>query len=59
MYVELPREFELAREGDFVLKLQKPLHSLKQSPLAWYEKLKGGLDAQGFKSSQLDPSLLI
>jgi hypothetical protein len=39
----------------YVLKLKKNLYSLKQARYNWYEKLKGGMIARGFKVCQSDP----
>jgi Reverse transcriptase (RNA-dependent DNA polymerase) len=42
-----------------VCRLQKALYGLRQSPRAWYHKLKDMLLAFGFHSSTSDPSLFI
>ncbi len=57
VYVELPRLFEMTDGTDKVMKLNKSLYGLVQAPLCWYEHLRDGLIAEGFKSSELDPCL--
>jgi hypothetical protein len=49
--LELPHGFCLNRydKKDFVLKLHKNLHGLKQAGYNWFEKLKGRLEKDGFK----------
>ena len=43
----------------YVLKLDKNLYGLKQGMLKWYEKLKTSLVNRNFKTSDIDPCLLI
>jgi hypothetical protein len=58
IYLELPMGFKLEGGHDkklYVLKLKKNLYGLKQAGYNWYEKLKGGMLARGFKVCQSDP----
>ena len=41
------------------LKLLRNLHGLKDGGYNWFECLKGGLLARGFKQSQTDPCLFV
>ena len=54
VYVHMPRRFE--EEGK-VLKLQKSLYGLRQSPRNFFEHLKENLFKVGFKQSEVDPCL--
>jgi len=57
VYVEMPRGF---REGNKVLKLQRSLYGLKQSPRNFFLHLKSKLEKFGFKQQiDLDPCLFI
>lgn len=53
-----PQGFE---QGDkrLVIKLNKVIYGLKQTPRAWYERLTQTLISFGFVSSNCDPSLLV
>jgi hypothetical protein len=58
VYVELPRGY--ASEGDnCVLKLNKSLYGLVQAPKAFYDHMRAGLEARGFRVSENDPCLFI
>ena len=56
IYVEMPRLFQ---KPGHVLKLKKSLYGLRQSPLNFFLHLKDGLEARGFRQSELDPCLFI
>jgi len=56
IYVEMPRLFQ---KPGHVLKLKKSLYGLRQSPLNFFLHLKEGLEARGFRQSELDPCLFI
>ena len=57
--MELPIGFEV--EGDhpreWVTRLDKKLYGLKDSGLAWFEKLKEDLEARYFFQHELDPCI--
>jgi hypothetical protein len=61
VYVEIPKGFDAppGAPPDAVLKLRKTLYGLVQSPKAFYEHLKAGMEALGFAVSELDPCLFI
>jgi hypothetical protein len=56
VYVDMPQMY---RQEGKVLKLRKSVYGLRQSPLNWFKKLKGALEARGLKSCNLDPCLFI
>ena len=57
IFVELPICFGVERSHprEWVVILDKKLYVLKDSVLAWFDKLKEGLEARGFVQSQVDP----
>ena len=52
VYMEPPAGFP--EEDNEVLLLQKSIYGLKQSPRAWYDKLRGWLEATGWVISEFD-----
>ena len=53
VYLHLPREF-IPEEGfgrEMVLMLKTSLYGQAEAPRLWYEKLRDGLKARGFKVS--------
>ena len=70
--MELPKQYEVY-EGALkrnvtttkpstqphVLKLEKNLYGLKDGGLTWFNYLKKGLIARGFKQSQVEPCLFV
>ena len=61
IFMELPVGFETA-EGNskmFVLKLEKNLYGLKQAAYNWFELLKSGLEARGFKTCESDQCVFV
>lgn len=54
-----PAGFVSQSHPDYVLKLHKPLYSLKQSPHAWFSKLSSRLTSWGFCGSKADASMFI
>ena len=52
--MEQPEGFSLTYKGDYVYRLQKALHGLKQAPRAWYSRLDKYLQKQGFKRGGVD-----
>jgi hypothetical protein len=57
VYVEQPPSFEASEYPNHVYKLSKSLYGLKQAPRAWYECLRDFLITNGFKVSEVDPTL--
>ena len=60
VYVGLPQGYDkLGFSPDTVLKLNRSLYGLKQSPKNFFQHLKGNLETCGFKQSHVDPCLFI
>ena len=57
--IEPPRGFSSHLGKDMVLHLFKSLYSLKQTPKAFFDKLKAGLLEHGFHQSSLDACLFV
>ena len=55
--MELPICFgvEGSHPVEWVIRLDKNLYGLNDAVLAWFEKLKEGLEARYFFQSQVDP----
>ena len=49
----------MVESGDMVLKLNKSLYRLKNSPLAWFKHLKKELEEKGFQAHAQEPCLFI
>jgi hypothetical protein len=56
IYMQLPHGFE---EEGYVCQLFKAIYGLKQSGRLWWETLTETLEKLGFKSSAMDPCMLI
>jgi hypothetical protein len=59
VYVRQPRGFECEKYPHRVYKLRKLLYGLKQTPRAWYGRLKGFLFARGFEMGKVDQTLFL
>ena len=59
VFVEQPKGFENLHFPDHVLRLEKPLYGLKQSPRAWYDRLTHYLLNRGFKREYADQTLFV
>jgi Reverse transcriptase (RNA-dependent DNA polymerase) len=59
IYMSQAPSFTDTQYPDHVCRLHKALYGLRQSPRAWYHKLKETLLHIGFKSSKSDPSLFL
>lgn len=57
IYMVQPQGFEDSEFPDYVCKLHKSLYGLKQTPRAWYDKLKTAVMGLGFTRSDSDFSL--
>jgi Reverse transcriptase (RNA-dependent DNA polymerase) len=54
-----PFGFTDTQYSSHVYRLQKAIYGLRQSPRAWYHKLRETLLAVGFETLSSDPSLFI
>ena len=59
VFLEIPQGYESKETGDMVLELNRSLYGQIEAPKLWCEKLKNGMEAQNFKTSELDPCLFI
>ncbi|KAH0719582.1 hypothetical protein KY285_015613 [Solanum tuberosum] len=59
VYVKQPSCFEDAELPNRMLKLDKVLYGLKQTPRAWYERLSKFLLANEFKRGKIDNTLFL
>jgi hypothetical protein len=64
VYMEIPKGMVLSgvpedKQHSYVLSLNASLYGLKQASANWYELLSKGLEARGFKSSDIDPCVFI
>ena len=57
VYVEQPPGFMDLKHPDYVYRLDKALHGLKQAPRAWYETLAQFLLESGFQRGTIDKTL--
>ena len=57
VYVKQPPGFEDLKHPEYVFKLKKSLHGLKQAPRAWYDIMSDFLIENDFKTSQVDTTL--
>eukprot|EP00253_Pinus_taeda_P010257 PITA_10257 len=57
VYVEQPQGFEVEGKENNVYKLKKALYGLKQAPRAWYARIDGYFQENGFQRSKNDPTL--
>ena len=57
--MDQPYEFEVKAHHPLVCHLKKAIYGLKQAPRASYEKLSCSLHKLGFRTSEVDSSLLI
>ncbi|KAK9101268.1 hypothetical protein Scep_024698 [Stephania cephalantha] len=58
VYVAQPEGFEKGNETK-VYKLRKALYGLKQAPRAWYSKIDGYLQKNGYTRSENEPTLYV
>ena len=62
VYMELPVGCDPDGPGprhEYIIELKKSLYGLKQASLNWFNMLKKGLQARGYKSSDVDPCVFI
>lgn len=58
IYMHLPEGFPI-KDSSKVLKLKKAVYGLKQSSLAWYQRVEETLYSLGFSKSKLEPCVFI
>ena len=61
VYISLPNHFETDKgyqRGKGLLKLDKAIYGLVQSPFLWYSHLLAAFEAKGFTKSNHDPCML-
>ena len=56
VYVEMPRGYQ---QPGKILRLNRSLYGMRDSPLLWFKKCSKGLENRGFKASEHDPCLFI
>ena len=56
VYVEKPQGFEVEGKENNVYKLKKTLYGLKQALRAWYARIDGYFQENGFQRSKSDPT---
>ncbi|KAL0535953.1 hypothetical protein IC582_024883 [Cucumis melo] len=59
VYVEQPEGFVKKDSEEKVYKLTKALYGLKQAPRAWYSKIDGYFQQNGFKRRANEPTLYV
>lgn len=59
VYVEQPKGFEVKNEERKVYKLNKALYGLRQAPRAWYSKIEGYFEKEGFKKCYCEHTLFV
>ena len=57
VFVEQLPSFEDPKKPNYVYKLSKAHYGLKQTPRAWYERLRDFLISKGFKIGKVDTTL--
>eukprot|EP00253_Pinus_taeda_P011981 PITA_11981 len=57
VYVEHPQGFEVEGKENNFYKLKKALYGLKRAPRAWYTRIDGYFQENGFQRSKNDPTL--
>ena len=59
IYMEQPKGYVHPKFPTYICNLKKALYGLKQAPRAWYHKLVVYLMQNGFRESDVDPSLFV
>ena len=59
MYIKQHEGFLLSENEDYIWRLKRVLHGLKQAPRAWYSILDKYLQHQGFKRGTIDRNIYI
>ena len=56
---EQPKGFILLENIDYVCRLKKELHGLKQAPRAWFSRLDSHIQQQGYTRGATDSNLYL
>lgn len=59
VYVEQPKGFEKRGEEHKVYKLKRALYGLKQAPRAWYSRIEGYFEREGFERCYCEHTLFV
>ena len=59
VFMELPYGFEFGERGEYVLKLKKNLYGLSDASYNWFNKLKEGLESEGYIRSEVDQYIFL
>lgn len=59
VYMSQPQGSMITKFPDYICKLKKVIHGLKQAPQVWFLKLSWCLIKWGFKCSKSDASMII
>ncbi|CAA7027704.1 unnamed protein product [Microthlaspi erraticum] len=59
VYIEQPLGFEVAGEAEKVYKLRKALYGLRQAPRAWYSRIEGYFEKEGFAKCYCEHTLFV
>jgi hypothetical protein len=59
VYVRQVHGFESEKYPQRVYKLRKAMYGLKQTPRAWYDRLRGFLFERGFEMGKVDQTLFL
>ena len=57
--MELPYGLEFGEHGKYVLKLNKNLYGLSNASYNWFNKLKEGLESEGYIRSEIDQCIFL
>lgn len=59
VYVEQPKGFEKKGEENKAYKLKRALYGLKQAPRAWYSRIEGYFEREGFERCYCEHTLFV
>lgn len=57
VFMHQPEGFEDSSKSNHICKLTKAIYGLKQTPRAWFDRLKNALLEWGFQNTKSDASL--
>jgi len=59
VFMKLPYGFEYGQREKYVLKLKKSLYGLSDASYNWFNKLKEGLESEGYVRSEVDQCVFL